>query len=77
MTGLLRLAVFLGAWLGVDVALAAVWRLAIWLRGAPGPVRYDPLPVPLVPSPVRYADAELLAVDAVLWSYAEAIGEAT
>jgi hypothetical protein len=62
----------------------AVWIVAGWAvvfvvvygprRREQGPVEYGPLPVPLVAPLVRYADAELLAVDAVLWSYAEAVG---
>jgi hypothetical protein len=70
-------AVFAARWLGGDAALVVLWCVPPWLRGrrrARLPARYGPLPVPLASAPARYADAELLAVDAVLWSYAEAVG---
>jgi hypothetical protein len=73
-------AVFAAWWLGGDAALVVLWCVPPWLRGrrrrARLPVQYGPLPVPLASAPARYADAELLAVDAVLWSYAEAVGGA-
>jgi len=79
VTVLSRTVVFFAWWLAADVALALVWSACARLRRGPRarlPVDYGPLPVPLVAPLVRYADAELLAVDAELWSYAEAVGGA-
>lgn len=73
MTALARLVVFTGYWLGGDVALVAVWRLALWLRGPRVPVQYGPLPVPLVVPLVSDPVAAMLAVDAVSWSFAETL----
>jgi len=74
MTALRHAATLFGVWLAADIPLAALWALACRRRPRL-PVEYGPLPVPLTPY-VRYVDAELLAVDAVLWSYAEALAEA-
>lgn len=69
------------------VLIVAGWALVVFVMYGPpsrrerGPVEYGPLPVPLVVPPVSplVSDpvAAALAVDAVLWSYAETVGEST
>lgn len=58
MTVLLRLAVLTGAWTAFDVLLLAVYSAVARLRRPRVVVDHGPL----------------LAVDAVLWSYAETVG---
>ena len=77
MTILSRVVVFFAWWLAADVLLAVLWAAGVRLRRGPRArlaVDYGPLPVPLAAPLARYADAELLAVDAELWSYADAVG---
>ena len=73
MTALRHAATLFAAWLAADVLLGALWALACRRRPRL-PVDYGPLPVPLVPY-VPARSQPLLAVDAVLWSYADAVGE--
>lgn len=73
MSALLHAAVIFGIWVAVNFPLAVGWNLVS--RRAPRlPVDYGPLPVPLAAPAAVDPWVALLAVDAALWSYADAIG---